>query len=138
MSVSSNGSSISINYNGEIMDLEQMLDETIKGIQKHLNDLQMQLRQVAQSDDRNDSFEEIVEFTDFIEDDVDSMILLFQDLQYVAKEIRGKTPPDMKEWYLDHKLKRKEKKQQEKASKKSKIKVTKLETTPEATAEQVV
>lgn len=138
MSVSSNGSSISINYNGEVMDLEQMLDETIKGIQKYLNHLQLELRNVAQSDDRNDSFEEIVEFTDNIDDDVDSMILLFEDLKTVSKQIRGKTPPDMKEWYLDHKLKRKDKKQQEKTSKKSKIKVTKLETTPETTAEQVV
>ena len=62
MSVSSNGSQLSINYNGEEMDLEQMLDQTVKGIQTHLNDLQLQLRQVAQSDDRNDDFCEIVEF----------------------------------------------------------------------------
>ena len=48
MSVSSSGSQISINYDGEEMDFEQMLDETVKGIQHHLNDLQMQLRQVAQ------------------------------------------------------------------------------------------
>ncbi len=131
MSVSSSGSSISINYNGQEMDLEQMLDETCKGIQHHLNDLQMQLRQVAQSDDRNDDFHEIIEFTDAIEDDIDEMIVLFEDLKSVAAQIRGKTPPDMKEWYLDHKLKRKEKKQKEKAEKKSSIKVTRLETMEE-------
>jgi hypothetical protein len=91
----------------------------------------MQLRQVAQSEDRNDDFEEIVQFTDAIDDDVDSMIMLFEDLKTVSKQIRGPTPKDMKEWYLDHKLKRKEQKQKEKTEKKSKIKVTKLETTPE-------
>lgn len=131
MSVSSSGSSISINYNGEDMDLEHMLDETVRGIQHYLNDLQMTLRNVAASDDRNDDFPEIVELTDRIENDVDDMIVLFEDLKTVATQIRGKTPPDMKEWYLDHKLKRKEQKQKEKADKKSSIKVTKMETMAE-------
>jgi hypothetical protein len=131
MSVSSNGSQLSINYNGQEMDLEGMLDETVRGIQKYLNDLQMTLRNVAQSDDRGDDFQEIVELTDHIEDDVDDMIYLFGDLKDVAAQIRGKTPPDMKEWYLDHKLKRKEQKKKEKEDKKSSIKVTKLETMQE-------
>ena len=81
MSISSNGSSISINYNGQEMDLEQMLDETVKGIQSHLNDLQLQLRQVAQSEDRNDDFEEIVEFTEFL---ALCTLLQFFDLPTVA------------------------------------------------------
>ena len=102
-----------------------MLDETVKGIQKHLNDLQLQLRQVAQSEDRNDDFEEIVEFTDKIEDDVDEMIFLFNDLKSVADQIKGPTPKDKKQWYLEHKLKRKEDQQKEKAEKKSQIKVSK-------------
>lgn len=131
MSVSSNGSSISINYNGEEVDLETMLDSVIRGIQSHLNDLQMTLRNVAASDDRNDDFHEVVELTDHIEDDVDDMVLLFEDLKNVASQIRGKTPPDMKEWYLDHKLKRKEQKQKEKAEKKSTVKVTKMSTMEE-------
>ena len=131
MSISSSGSQISINYNGTEMDLETMLDETVKGIQKHLNDLQLQLRQVAQSEDRNDDFHEIVEFTDAIEDDVDEMILLFEDLKDVASQIRGKTPKDMKEWYIDHKLKRKQEKQKEKAEKKSQIKVSKMDAVAE-------
>ena len=131
MSISSNGSQISINYNGEEMDLEQMLDETVKGIQRHLNDLQLQLRNVAQSEDRNDSFEEIVEFTDAVQDDIDEMIYLFTDLKDVADQIRGKTPPDMKQWYLEHKLKRKELKQKEKAEKKNKVKVSKMDAVAE-------
>jgi len=131
MSVSSCGSQISINYNGEEMDLEQMLDETITGIQKYLNDLQMTLRNVAQSDDRGDDFHEIVELTDQIEDDVDGMIVLFEDLKDVASQIRGKTPPDMKQWYADHKLKRKEDKKREKAENKSNIKVSKMDTLAE-------
>ena len=113
MSISSNGSSISINYNGQEMNLEEMLDETVKGIQMHLNDLQLQLRQVAQSEDRNDDFEEIVEFTDAVEDDVNEMIFLFEDLKSVASQIRGPTPKDKKQWYLEHKLKRKEDQQKE-------------------------
>ena len=134
MSVSSNGSCLSINYEGKEMGLEEMLDKTIGGIQKHLNDVQMQLRQCAQSDDRNDSYEEITEFTDAIEDDVDSMIELFADLKTVATQIRGKPPdPESKKWFEEHKQKRKEQKQKEKLEKKqnSKIKVTKLETMPE-------
>ena len=131
MSISSNGSQISINYNGEEMDLEQMLDETVKGIQRHLNDLQLQLRNVAQSEDRNDSFEEIVEITDAVQDDIDEMIFLFSDLKDVADQIRGKVPPDMKQWYLEHKLKRKQEKQKEKAEKKNKVKVTKMDAVAE-------
>ena len=131
MSISSNGSSISINYNGTEMNLEEMLDETVKGIQRHLNDLQLQLRNVAQSEDRNDSFEEIVEFTDAVQDDIDEMIFLFEDLKSVADQIRGKVPPDMKQWYLEHKLKRKEEKLKEKAEKKNKVKVSKMEAVAE-------
>ena len=131
MSISSNGSSISINYNGTEMNLEEMLDETVKGIQSHLNDLQLQLRNVAQSEDRNDSFEEIVEFTDAVQDDIDEMIFLFEDLKSVADQIRGKTPIDMKQWYLEHKLKRKELKQKEKAEKKNKVKVSKMDAVAE-------
>ena len=131
MSISSNGSQISINYNGEEMDLEAMLELTIKGIQSHLNDLQLQLRQVAQSEDRNDSFEEIVEFTDAVQDDIDEMIFLFSDLKDVADQIRGKVPPDMKQWYLEHKLKRKQEKQKEKVDKKNKVKVTKMDAVAE-------
>ena len=131
MSISSNGSQISINYNGEEMDLEQMLDETVKGITRHLNDLQLQLRNVAQSEDRNDSFEEIGEFTDAVQDDIDEMIYLFTDLKDVADQIRGKTPPDMKQWYLEHKLKRKELKLKEKAENKNKVKVSKMDAVAE-------
>jgi hypothetical protein len=132
MSVSSNGSCLSINYEGKDMTVEELLDTTINAIQKHLNDVQMQLRQCAQSDDRNDTYEEVTEFTDAIEDDVDSMIELFSDLKQVASQIRGK-PPDneSKKWYEEHKQKRKEQKQKEKLEKKankSKIKVNKLDT----------
>jgi len=135
MSVSSNGSQLSINYEGKDMGVEELLDTTITAIQKHLNDLQLQLRECAQSDDRNDSFEEVVEYTDSIEDDVDSMIELFADLKDVATQIRGKPPdPESKKWFEEHKLKRKEQKQKQKLEKKqtkSKIKVNKLETMPE-------
>lgn len=134
MSVSSNGSCLSINYEGKDMGIEELLDKTITAIQKHLNDVQLQLRECAQSDDRNDSYEEVTEFTDAIEDDVDSMIELFTDLKSVASQIRGKPPdPETKKWYEEHKQKRKEKKQKEKLEKKqnSKIKVNKLETMQE-------
>jgi len=133
MSVSSSGSQISINYNGEEMDLEQMLDETVRGIQHYLNDLQMVLRNIAQSDDRGDDFEEVVEMTDKVEDDVNGMIFLFEDLKDVASQIRGKTPADKKEWYTQHKLERKNKKAQMKAEHKANtsVKVTKMDTVTE-------
>ena len=108
MSVSSNGSCLSINYEGKEMGIEELLDTTISAIQRHLNDVQLMLRSCAQSDDRNDSYEEVTEFTDRIEDDVDNMIELFGDLKQVASQIRGKPENnDDKAWYEQHKQKRK-------------------------------
>jgi hypothetical protein len=128
---SSSASQISINVDGKEMDLEQMLDETIRGVQGHLNQLQMQLRNVACCEDRGESFEEIVEITDEIDDSVIEMIELFGDLQNVTKQIRGPIPKEYKEWFKQHQDQRKQKKAIEKLERKKNISVTKLETMQE-------
>lgn len=49
MSVCSDLSMMSVSYRGSEVNLEKQLDETIRGLQKHLNDLQLVFRQIAMS-----------------------------------------------------------------------------------------
>lgn len=128
---SSSASQISISIDGKEMDLEEMLDTTIRGVQSHLNQLQMQLRNVACCEDRGESFEEIVEITDEIDDSVIEMIELFSDLQDVTKQIRGPIPKEYKEWMKEHVAKRKQKLAIDKLERKKNIKVSRMDTVDE-------
>jgi len=140
MSVSSSGSQISINYNGQECDLEQMLDLVITGkgpeepgIQSLINQIQYTLRNLVQCEDRGDTYQETVSLVDEITDMVDDISILFEDLKTVAVQVLGKPEtPELKEWYAQHKLKRKEQKAKEKLENKaSKVKVSKLDAVKE-------
>ena len=94
--------------------MEQALDETIRGVQNNLNSLQCALRNLAaveeQSVEEEQDFKNAVELEDQTVDLVEGLVSLLEELPRIASEIRGKCPKELKEWYADHKVRRKDEK----------------------------
>ena len=109
---SSAASMCSVNFQGVEMSLEQALDETIRGVQNNLNELQCALRNLAaveeQSVEQDEDFKNAVELEDTTVDLVEGLVSLLEELPRIAAEIRGKCPKELKEWYAGQKLRRKE------------------------------
>ena len=113
----------SVSFQGKEMSLEEALDQTIRGVQNSLNDLQVALRQLAnveeQAIDTEEDFKEAVKLEDTTSDLVNDLVNLLEELPSIASDIRGRCPKELKDWFTDHKLRRKEaqalKKQAEKA-----------------------
>ena len=94
------------------MTLEQALDETIKGVQNHLNSLQVALRNLAACEDQavddEEDFRQMVALEDEIADTVGALNELLGELPDIASDIRGSAPnPAMKAWHRTHKAERK-------------------------------
>ena len=113
MSVASSAASMrSVNFHGREMSLEQALDETIRGVQNHLNNLQCLLRQLAAAEeqevDEDDDFRQMVQLEDETADTVSALNELLSELPDIASDIRGPAPnPAMKAWHRTHKAERK-------------------------------
>ena len=113
MSVASSAASLrSVNFHGREMSLEQALDETIKGVQNHLNSLQVALRNLAACEDQavddEEDFRQMVALEDEIVDTVGALNELLSELPDIAEGIRGPAPnPAMKAWHRTHKAERK-------------------------------
>ena len=86
---SSSASSVSVYLNCRDIDLETALDETVRGLQQHLNMVQCRLRTLAADSERDNDFEEMIGVADELEEDIDSMQWLFQDLRSMCYEIVG-------------------------------------------------
>ena len=120
---SSAASMCSVTFQNQQMSLEEALDQTIRGVQNSLNDLQVALRQLAnveeQQIDTEEDFKEAVKLEDTTTDLVNDLVNLLEELPSIASDIRGKVPKELKDWHLEHKARRKEaqalKKQAEKA-----------------------
>ena len=97
---------ISVAFNGQVMTLEEALDETMLGIQKQFNNLHVEMRQLAalteQEIDEEEDFRESVLFEDSAYDLVNGMVRLLEEIPPMAAEIRGKAPPECKEWFVKH------------------------------------
>lgn len=117
MSVASNISHISVNHHGKVVTVESALDETVRDLQQHLNQLQCKLRAIAalsdqQTGDLEDGdfsdLKESVKQTDELEDHIQDMIELFEDLKDIAGQLAylPETPAE-RTWLKDHKTHRK-------------------------------
>lgn len=117
MSVASSAASLrSVVYDGQVVNLEQALDDVIRGVQNKLNQLQCNLRQLASAENGEQAFGE-TELEDFqycvgLEDECCDLVAglceLLIELPDIARDIAGK-PEDAesKAWYKQHKLERK-------------------------------
>jgi hypothetical protein len=108
MSISSACSNVSVTINGTEMNLEDALDEVVRGLQKHLNKVQMQIRLLGVGSDRQDDFEEQIAEADLMENEIISMQELFNELRGISYQLVGEPEtPQEKKWLKAHKAERK-------------------------------
>jgi hypothetical protein len=113
MSTKSNASTI-VSFRGEEIELDNCLNDLYREIQHQLNHSQCAVRQLAASDERNESFLEAVEIFFEIDDHVESLLTMFKELQNVSKQCLGPVPKEHKNEYKKMCDSRKEKKKREK------------------------
>ena len=86
MSVSSVGSTCSVGFKGQAVNLEQALDSTIRDLQSHLNLVQCHLRSIAATVEQDDDFSVELDLTGKMDDDLREMTWLFDDLRQMAAD----------------------------------------------------
>jgi len=100
--------SVSVGYKGSAVPLEQALDETIRELQKHLNMVQLKLREIAVIVEQDPDFKEEVKLSDELDDNLREMTWLFTDLRSMAYDLISEPyEPDDKTWFKQHKVERK-------------------------------
>ena len=87
MSVSSVGSTCSVGFKGQAVNLEQALDSTIRDLQSHLNLVQCHLRSIAATVEQDDDFSVELDLTGKMDDVLRSMTWLFDDLRQMAADL---------------------------------------------------
>lgn len=112
MSICSDLSAMSISYRGNEVNLERQLDETIRGLQDHLNKLQSVFREIAMSSEQYTGDGEDGEMLDLklscrqvdvMKEHIVKMNNLFQDLmdmsdQLVYEPVSNDEKKYLKEW----------------------------------------
>ena len=110
----------SVTFGGNEMSLEQALDTVIRSAQACLNDLQLNLRQLAsleeQEVDEDDDFQAAVDLEDRTVDLVELLGNQLKELVPIAADIRGSCPKSSREWYVAHKASVKERRARKKAA----------------------
>lgn len=91
-SMGSNMSERSVSCFGEDMPLEEAIDEIFKQIQEHINELHVQVRQLCQSEDRADTYDEALEFYTGVASHVKEGNIVFKELVKVCKQLLPKKP----------------------------------------------
>lgn len=109
MSVSSVGSMASVGFHGQSVNLEQALDETVRELQKHLNMVQVHLRTIAATVERDDDFAEELTLTGKVDDDLREMSWLFEDLRAFAADLisipeTAEEKALLRKWKIDRKV----------------------------------
>jgi hypothetical protein len=126
MSIASNASTM-ISFRGdEEVDLDKALSDLYSDIQHELNHSQCAVRQLACCEERNDTFLEAVNIFYEIDDYIETLMILFKELQGVSKQCLGPVPKELKDEYKKMTEDRKAKKKKEKDEKKEMEKQMKL------------
>ena len=111
MSVASSAASCrDVVFQGETVTLEAALSQTIKMVQRALNDLERNLEQLAMLEEQfldDSDFRRGVELEDSTCDLVEMLNELLSELVDISADIRGPCPPSQKVWWKEHKLRRK-------------------------------
>lgn len=118
--------SISVGFKGNAVPLEQALDETVRELQKHLNMVQVKLREIANIVEENPDFKEEVKLSDELDDNLRDMTWLFNDLRSMAYDlISDPFEPEDKAWFKKHKVERKANEKKLQAEHKAQMKADK-------------
>ena len=124
MSIASSASEArSVCFGGAEMSLEQALDTVIRSSQACLNDLQLNLRQLAsledQEIDEDEDFQAAVDLEDRTVDLVELLSNQLKELVPISADIRGSCSKSFREWYTAHKASVKERRAREKAARRA-------------------
>ncbi len=118
MSIASSAASCrDVTFQGETVTLEQALSQTVKMVQRALNDLERNLEQLAMLEEQqidDEDFRRGVELEDGTCDLVEMLNELLAELPDIAADIRGPCPKSQKVWHAEHRARRKAKKTAEK------------------------
>ena len=74
------------------MPLDEAIDDIFKQIQSHINDMHCSIRELCQSEDRNDSYEEAGEFYDAVASHVKEGNVVFKELVKVCRQLLPPKP----------------------------------------------
>ena len=108
MSVSSVGSTASVGFHGQAISLETALDETVRGLQAHLNLVQCHLRGIAATVEQDDDLSVELKLSGDLDDELRCMAWLFDDFRGFATDLISvpDTPAEramVKKWKIDRK-----------------------------------
>ena len=96
-SIGSTASGISVSLWGENdVDFDVAVDKVFKEIQERINSAHCALREIAQCEERADTYLEAAEIHFNLVDFVDELGDLFKDLKSCSKQALGKCPSDLK------------------------------------------
>lgn len=107
-STSSVGSTVSVGFHGRAVGMEEALDETVRGLQKHLNLVQCHLRTIAAVVEQDDDYAVELKLSADLDDDLRQMSFLFEDLRQMGCDMISipETPEEKamaKKWKIDRK-----------------------------------
>src|SRR5690606_4204326 len=87
MSVSSVGSTACVGLGGEVVNLEQALDETCRRIITHMNHIQLQLRTLAAGSEQDLPYEDELDVCAKLDDNLRELSWLFDDLRHMQFDL---------------------------------------------------
>lgn len=94
-------SDVSVVLNGEEIDIDSAINGTYRDIQGYLNTTQSQLRNLAQAEERSETFRYSHEICSNIDVNIKEILELFKDLKSMVKQIRLKpTSEEDKQWQI--------------------------------------
>ena len=96
-SVCSQMSDFSVSVNGQEMKLDEAVDDIFKQIQCAINQIHVDLRNLCQSDDRNESYDDALEYHTAITEHVKTGADMFKSIIAVSKQLLPKKPKGWKD-----------------------------------------
>ena len=96
-SVCSSMSDFSVSVNGQEMKLDEAVDDIFAQIQTAINQIHVDLRNLCQSDDRNDSYDEALEYHTAITEHVKTGADMFKSIIKVSKQLLPSKPKNWKD-----------------------------------------
>ena len=97
MSISSNGSQMSVSYYGEEKDFDDMCDECFRDLQSYMNDIHSKVRQLAIIPEQDNNYMVGVDCYLQIQNGIDGISSLMKELKSVSKQVLGKPPTELKD-----------------------------------------
>ena len=97
MSISSNGSQMSVSFFGEERNFDEVCDECFRDLQSYLNDIHSKIRELSGIPEQDSDYMVGVDCYLQIHNGIDGISELMKELKSVCKQVLGKCPTDLKD-----------------------------------------